>query len=400
MYEATKSWRLSGTSPWMSTASQFTKPTTNAAIAAERDPDEERNSKEQPEEHGQPTALQVVVAHDEPDRPLRDALHGRILMHATRILDRLSISRDDVERAREVITGRLHRTPTLPCRVARSGARSSRRSCCRGPAPSSRAACSPSSPRSLPRRRRAGSSRSRRGTTRRRVAWGAAEEGLDSLVVMWRGASEARSRPRAATALRGPGGGGPGGGVRAARRAARGDGAHARPSVRRSVHDAGQGTVGLEILEDCPDVETIVVPIGGGGLIPVWRSPRQVDCPRRRGRARALDRTALGARGGRARRRDADARSPTVSTRRSCGSGHARRSARARRRGRARERGRDRGRIALPLHAGEAGVRAGRCRCGGGGPRGEGRRSRRTGRASSRAGTSAPSTAAAILARR
>ncbi|MCA9834557.1 MAG: pyridoxal-phosphate dependent enzyme [Thermomicrobiales bacterium] len=30
---------------------------------------------------------------------------------------------------------------------------------------------------------------------------------------------------------------------------------------------AGQGTVGLEILEDVPEVETIVVPIGGGGLV-------------------------------------------------------------------------------------------------------------------------------------
>jgi threonine dehydratase len=30
---------------------------------------------------------------------------------------------------------------------------------------------------------------------------------------------------------------------------------------------AGQGTVGLEILDDCPGVDTIVVPIGGGGLI-------------------------------------------------------------------------------------------------------------------------------------
>ena len=30
---------------------------------------------------------------------------------------------------------------------------------------------------------------------------------------------------------------------------------------------AGQGTVGLEILEDFPDVDTIVVPIGGGGLM-------------------------------------------------------------------------------------------------------------------------------------
>lgn len=30
---------------------------------------------------------------------------------------------------------------------------------------------------------------------------------------------------------------------------------------------AGQGTIGLEILEDVPDVEAIVVPVGGGGLL-------------------------------------------------------------------------------------------------------------------------------------
>jgi len=30
---------------------------------------------------------------------------------------------------------------------------------------------------------------------------------------------------------------------------------------------AGQGTVGLEILDDLPDVETVLVPVGGGGLI-------------------------------------------------------------------------------------------------------------------------------------
>lgn len=30
---------------------------------------------------------------------------------------------------------------------------------------------------------------------------------------------------------------------------------------------AGQGTIGLEILEDLPDVDTLVIPIGGGGLI-------------------------------------------------------------------------------------------------------------------------------------
>lgn len=30
---------------------------------------------------------------------------------------------------------------------------------------------------------------------------------------------------------------------------------------------AGQGTVGLEMLEQCPELDTVVVPIGGGGLI-------------------------------------------------------------------------------------------------------------------------------------
>jgi threonine dehydratase len=30
---------------------------------------------------------------------------------------------------------------------------------------------------------------------------------------------------------------------------------------------AGQGTIGLEIVEDCPEIDTVIVPIGGGGLI-------------------------------------------------------------------------------------------------------------------------------------
>lgn len=30
---------------------------------------------------------------------------------------------------------------------------------------------------------------------------------------------------------------------------------------------AGQGTIGLEILEQLSDVDAIIVPIGGGGLI-------------------------------------------------------------------------------------------------------------------------------------
>jgi threonine dehydratase len=30
---------------------------------------------------------------------------------------------------------------------------------------------------------------------------------------------------------------------------------------------AGQGTLGLEVLQDCPDVERVLVPVGGGGLV-------------------------------------------------------------------------------------------------------------------------------------
>ena len=49
---------------------------------------------------------------------------------------------------------------------------------------------------------------------------------------------------------------------------------YARDSGATYVHShshpliiAGQGTIGLEIMEDLPDVQTILVPIGGGGLV-------------------------------------------------------------------------------------------------------------------------------------
>ena len=100
------------------------------------------------------------------------------------------------------------------------------------------------------------------------VAWGAAEEGIDALLVMWEGASEAKI-----AATRGYGA--------AVDLEASGPGAAferldvlLEETGRTLVHPfddpltiAGQGTVGLEILEDVPEVETIVVPIGGGGLI-------------------------------------------------------------------------------------------------------------------------------------
>jgi threonine dehydratase len=100
------------------------------------------------------------------------------------------------------------------------------------------------------------------------TAYAAAAEGIDALVVMWQGASEQKI-----TATRGYGASvdleatGPGDAF------ARLDELIERTG-RTLVHPfddplvlAGAGTVGLEIEEDAPDVDAIVVPVGGGGLI-------------------------------------------------------------------------------------------------------------------------------------
>jgi threonine dehydratase len=100
------------------------------------------------------------------------------------------------------------------------------------------------------------------------LAWGAATEGLDALLVMWQGASEAKIE-----ATRGYG---------AKVDLEAGDPSEAferldelqRETGRTLVHPfdhpltiAGQGTVGLELVEDLPEASTLVVPVGGGGLI-------------------------------------------------------------------------------------------------------------------------------------
>src|SRR6185437_9952943 len=53
---------------------------------------------------------------------------------------------------------------------------------------------------------------------------------------------------------------------------------------------AGAGTVGLEMLEEAPDLDTIVVPIGGGGLMSGVSIRARPEARHRahRGRGRAL----------------------------------------------------------------------------------------------------------------
>jgi threonine dehydratase len=100
------------------------------------------------------------------------------------------------------------------------------------------------------------------------LAWGCASEGIDCLLVTWRDAS-----PLKVAATRGYG---------ATVDQEASDHLEAfervetlrRESGRTLVHPfddplivAGQGTVGLEIGQDLPEVDVVVVPVGGGGLV-------------------------------------------------------------------------------------------------------------------------------------
>ncbi len=177
------------------------------------------------------------------------------------------VERRDVERAAEVIRGRLLRTPILSCRTLGADMFLKAELLQRTGSFKPRGVLNNLASLSSEEKAR-GVIAISAGNHAQAVAWGAAEEGLDALVVMWRGASEAKL-----AATRGYG---------ATVDLEAGDPAEAfrrlelllEETGRTLVHPfddprtiAGQGTVGLEILEDLPDVETIVVPIGGGGLV-------------------------------------------------------------------------------------------------------------------------------------
>jgi threonine dehydratase len=178
---------------------------------------------------------------------------------------------DDVHRARERIAGRLHRTPLLSSRtlsdatgadvhlkaelLQRTGSFKPRgvlnRLATLSDEEKARGVISISA-----------------GNHAQALAYAAGVEGIDALVVMWQTAS-----PMKIAAARGYG-------------ATIDTEAPDIPSAferlerlieetgRTLVHPyddpvvmAGQGTVGLEILEDLPDADVVLVPVGGGGLV-------------------------------------------------------------------------------------------------------------------------------------
>jgi threonine dehydratase len=181
------------------------------------------------------------------------------------------VTLDDVRRAREAIGGRLHRTPTFTSATLsdRTGARVHLKAELfqRTGSFKPRGVLTNLAARSADEKG-AGVIGISAGNHAQALAYGAALEGVDCLVVMWQGASEAKiaaTRGYGATvdlAASGP--------ADAFSRLEELVEATGRTLVHPFDHPltlAGQGTVGLELAEDVPDLDVAVVPIGGGGLV-------------------------------------------------------------------------------------------------------------------------------------
>jgi threonine dehydratase len=181
------------------------------------------------------------------------------------------LSLDDVERARGRIAGRVHRTPLLSSRTLseRVGADVSFKAelLQRTGSFKPRGVLSKLATLTDEEKRRGLISISA-GNHAQALAYAAAVEGLDALVVMWEDAS-----PMKIAAARGYG-------ATVDTEAPDKVAAFERleqlieETGRTLVHPyddpvvmAGQGTVGLEILEDEPQAEVVLVQVGGGGLV-------------------------------------------------------------------------------------------------------------------------------------
>ena len=177
----------------------------------------------------------------------------------------MSLSRDDVERARILLAERIHRTPTFSsCSLGvslkaelfqKTGSFKARGALNRLAA-------------LTPEERRRGVVTWSAGNHAQAVAWAAAEAGVDCFVQMWEGVSPLKvdvTRGYGATVDLSPP-----------------DPAAAYERVLEIVEEqgrvfvhphsdphvvAGHGTLALELLEDVPDLETVVVGVGGGGLV-------------------------------------------------------------------------------------------------------------------------------------
>jgi threonine dehydratase len=181
------------------------------------------------------------------------------------------LSIDDVERAARTISGRVHRTPLLRSATlsAELGAEVyfkaelfQRTGSFKVRGALNRIA------ELTPEERGRGVITISAGNHAQAVAWAAREAGLDALVVSWKTADALKM-----TATRGYG-------ATVDQHAENPTAAFDRltelhdETGRTLVHPfddlavmAGQGTVGLEVLEDAPAADVVLVPVGGGGLV-------------------------------------------------------------------------------------------------------------------------------------
>jgi threonine dehydratase len=177
----------------------------------------------------------------------------------------VTVSREDVERARETLAGRIERTPTsssAALRVSLKAELFQKTGSFKARGALNRVAAL------TPEERERGVITWSAGNHAQAVAWAAAEAGVDCLVQMWETASPFKvevARSYGATV----------------------DVSSPDPAVayertldvveregRVFVHPhsdpfvvAGHGTIALELLEDVRELDTVVVGVGGGGLV-------------------------------------------------------------------------------------------------------------------------------------
>jgi threonine dehydratase len=191
-------------------------------------------------------------------------------MRSRRTLSEM-ISLDDVLRAREAIGDRLHRTPVFDSRTlsAVAGARVLLKAELFQRTGSFKPRGMLAKFASLaPEEKRKGVVSISAGNAAQAVAYAAALEEVDALVVMWQGASA--QKVEATRAYGGAVDLSPSGPVEAFDRLREVIDETGRTLVHPfddPVLIAGHGSLGLELVEDVPDVDVVVVPVGGGGLV-------------------------------------------------------------------------------------------------------------------------------------
>jgi threonine dehydratase len=177
------------------------------------------------------------------------------------------VTRDDVLAAAERIRGRVHRTPTFSSTTL--GAQVWLKAELFQKTGSFKVRGVLNKLASLtPEERDRGVIGVSAGNHAQALAWGAAAEGLDALVVMWQDASPAKiAATRAYGATVDLGATGPGDAFERLEQLVEETGRTLVHPFDDPLVQAGQGTVGLELVDEAPEAESILVPAGGGGLV-------------------------------------------------------------------------------------------------------------------------------------